>query len=107
MPVGCDVRLPVAPSGGFAEKLELPSARVVGNDGADVWVGPGTPVTSGVAVVDCGIGGSDSNRAAPKLEVGLNGFNPARPVACGFNSEVLLGGTGIEGAEDVTAAPVG
>lgn len=95
------MRLPVAPPVGLLEKLELFGAKVVGKDGVEVCVGPGIPVTSGVAAVDCGIGGSDSSRAAPKLEVGLNGFNPAMPVICGFS------GAEIEGAEDVIVAPVG
>lgn len=41
-----------------------------------------------VAPDELGIGGNDSISAAPKDEVGLNGFNPANPVICGFNGAV-------------------
>jgi hypothetical protein len=36
-----------------------------------------------------GTGGKESIRAAPNDDVGLNGFNPANPVICGFNCVVV------------------
>lgn len=38
------------------------------------------PVTLGVVGPDCGIGGNDSNKEAPKDDVGLNGLMPLKPV---------------------------
>jgi hypothetical protein len=43
------------------------------------------PVTLGVVGPDCGIGGSDSNKEAPKDDVGLNGLMPLKPVIWGFS----------------------
>jgi len=62
------------------------------------------PLEEGVAEVDVdAIGGSDSKSEAPKDDVGLNGFNPANPVICGW-SELE---TDIEGIEGTLIMPVG
>lgn len=60
----------------------------------------------GVVGADCGIGGRDSNNAAPKEEDGLNGLSPLlKPVFCGCNG--LAEEIEMDGAEDVIVAPVG
>lgn len=69
-------------------------------------MGAGAPVASGVISDDCGIGGRDSRRAAPKLEVGLNGRSPPKPVICGLRG-ALAPDVEIEDEEDVIVAPVG
>jgi len=68
---------------GCCPMLETPVGRVgVVPFGASVE--DGLPVTLGVVGLDCGIGGSDSNKDAPKDEVGLNGLRPLKPVIWGF-----------------------
>ena len=55
---------------------------------------------------DCGMGGSDSRRDAPKDDDGLNGLSGAKPVVCGFSGSFvpLAEETEIEGA---AVEPVG
>jgi len=70
--------------------------------GADAKVGLlGVPVALGVVGLDCGIGGSDSNKDAPNDDVGLNGLRPVKPVTWGFS---WLPGAELE---EVIVAPVG
>jgi hypothetical protein len=42
----------------------------------------------GLGFVVDGVVGNDSSKDAPKEEVGLNGFSPAKPVACGCSGAV-------------------
>jgi len=58
----------------------VPKVAVV-QFGADVEGGSlVVPVALGVVGLDCGIGGSDSNKDAPNDDVGLNGLMPLKPV---------------------------
>jgi len=86
---------------GCCPVLEAPVPRVVVPFGADVEDGLlGIPVALGVVGPDCGIGGSDSNKDAPKDDVGLNGLRPLKPVIWGFS---WLPGAELE---EVMVAPV-
>lgn len=69
----------------------------------------GLPVTSGVVGADCGIGGSDSRRDAPKDDDGLNALSGVKPVVCGFSAPFAPPGEDreMEGAEEVNVEPVG
>lgn len=54
-----------------------------------------------------GMGGSESSRAAPNEDDGLNGFRPLKPVACLCKGAPPAGDTEIDGALDAEVAPVG
>lgn len=57
-------------------KTPAPKAEVVPLGAGEEDKLPGVPVAVGVVGPDCGIGGSDSNKEAPKDDVGLNGLMP-------------------------------
>jgi hypothetical protein len=57
-------------------------------------------VALGVVGPDCGIGGRDSNKDAPKDDIGLNGLRLLKPVIWGFSW--LLGAE----LDEVIVAPV-
>lgn len=82
---GCELKAPTPI--GCCPMLETPAPKTeVIPFGVDVEGGLlGVPVTLGVVGPDCGIGGSDSNKDAPKEDVGLNGLMPLKPVIWGFS----------------------
>lgn len=76
----CKLKVPIAVGCCPMLKAPAPKAEVVpleaGGNGRLLDV----PVTLGVVGPDCGIGGNDSNKEAPKDDVGLNGLMPLKPV---------------------------
>lgn len=101
---GCELKVPTPV--GCCPMLETPVPKAeVAPFGADVEeMLLGVPVTLGVVGLDCGIGGSDSNKDAPNDDVGLNGLIPLKPVIWGFNWPPK---GDMEGVEEVMVAPVG
>lgn len=61
----------------------------------------GLPCPEGVAAPLPGTVGKDSIKEAPNAEVGLKGFRPVNPVACGCKGPLVL-----NPETDVTAVPV-
>lgn len=61
----------------------------------------GLPCPEGVATPLPGTVGKDSIKEAPNAEVGLKGFSPANPVACGCKGPLVL-----DPETDVNAVPV-
>lgn len=91
---------------------EKPLPNVGFVDGALLFGWPegnvGWDCSFGVLGADCGIGGNDSNSAAPNEEDGLKALIPLNPVFCGCNGAAEE--IEIDGAADaavVAVAPVG
>lgn len=101
---GCELRAPTPV--GCCPMLETsaPKAEVVPLEAGGEDKLPDVPVILGVVGPDCGIGGSDSNKEAPKDDVGLNGLMPLKPVIWGFSWSPE---SDMEGVLEVMVAPVG
>lgn len=65
------------------------SSAALPNEPDGVCLGCSEP---GVVGADWGIGGSESRRAAPNDEVGLNALSPVNPVVCGCSALMPLAG---------------
>lgn len=82
---GCKLKVPITVDCCPILETLAPKAEVVPLEagGRDRLLD--VPVMLGVVGPDCGIGGSDSNKEAPKDDVGLNGLMPLKPVIWGFS----------------------
>lgn len=100
---GCELKAPTPVGCCPMFETPAPKAEVIPLEVGGEDKLPGVPVTVGVVGPDCGIGGSDSNKEAPKDDVGLNGLMPLKLVIWGFS---LSPEGGMEGVVEVMVAPV-
>lgn len=77
---GCELKAPTLAGCCLMFETPAPKVEVVPLEAGGEDKPLAVPVTVGVVGADCGIGGSDSNKEAPKDDVGLNGLMPLKPV---------------------------